>query len=445
MARGTAPAPARPLPAALAAAAFAALAAASLAIAAVSAQSPAPPAQVWISEVSPAGRPDREWFELANGGAEPITLQGWRIADQAGSDPLPPIAIPPGGAVVIAAAGNQDVQADYLVSDGKIGAGLNDDGDRLSLLDQEEQERDAVEWERIAASSSLQRRAPGAEPCISAPNPGRIPSSRPHSIRITEIMPNPAAGPEWVELSNLDPTPVDLHGWTLGDEHSATPLSGRIPANARLIVADAEFPAQDRPALPVPAIGNGLNNDRDTVELIAPGCVPVDSVAYGSPDLPAPAQGSSIALQQRWLVNTEPTPGADGITSALASAPAASGSTGETSSAAEPAAAAGINPWMVVSAALAALIAAIALRQWRVKPEDPEARPDLPPATLDQDPGLDQPPLDQPPDDQPDIRYDDPGRPEPSLHSVADPGEAEYIAHSSPEPRQRHPWDDPGQ
>ena len=454
MARGPAPTPAWPLPAAL----IAALAAtAALSIATIAAQSPAAPEQIWISEVSPAGRADREWFELANNGPEPISLQGWSIADQTGSDPLPPITVPPDGTVVIAAADIHDFPVDGLISDGKIGAGLNDDGDRLSLRGPENQERDAVDWNQAAAPSSadasIQRRTPDAEPCISAPNPGRIPTSRPHRLRITEIMPNPTAGPEWVELANFDSTPVDLHGWTLGDEHSATPLSGLIPANARIIVADAELPARESPAqepppLLVPAIGNGLNNDRDTVQLIAPGCILVNSVAYGTPGLPAPARGSSIALQQRWLINAEPSPGTDGITSALARAPAAGPEPAEP--AAEPTADdPGIDPWMVVSAALAALIAALALRQWRVKPNDPEPQPDLPAAAPAEDPGLDQPPLDQQPIDQPldqpDIRYDDPGQPQPPLPSVADSGDAEYIAHSSPEPRQRHPWDDPDQ
>ena len=449
MARGPAPTPARPLSATVAL--VAAIAAAALAIATVAAQSPAPPAQVWISEVSPAGRADREWFELANGGAEPVTLQGWRIADKTDSDPLPLITIPPGGTVIIAAADAHDFQTDHAISDGRIGGGLNDDGDRLSLFNQQEQERDAIAWERIAAPSSLQRRTPDAEPCISAPNPGRIPTSRPHRLRITEIMPNPAAGPEWVELSNSDSTTVDLHGWTLGDEHSSTPLSGRIAANSRLIVANAELSARESPTLLVPAIGNGLNNDRDAVQLVAPGCIPADSVAYGTPSLPAPAQGSSIALQQRWLINVEPSPGADGITSALAGTPIAAAEPSETAPPAQtPDDAPGIDPWMVVSASLAALIAAIALRQWRTKPDDAETRPASPDATLAEDLGLDQPPLDQPlldrpPAEQPDIRYDDPGEPEPPLASVADSGETEYVAHSSPEPRRRHPWDDSDQ
>lgn len=95
---------------------------------------------------------------------------------------------------------------------------------------------------------------------------------------------------------------------------------------------------------------------------------------------------------------------------------------------------------MVVSASLAALLAAVALRQWRAKPDDPEPQPAAASEMPAEDPGLDQPPL-----DQPDIRYDDPGQAELPLPSVADPGEADYVAHSSSGRRQPHPWDDPDQ
>ena len=427
----------------------AALAAAVISVATVAAQAPVPP-RIWISEVSPAGRAEHEWFELANNGAEPITLEGWRIADEAGSDPLPAVSIPPGNAIVIAASDAPDFQPDALIHDGKIGAGLNDDGDRLALINPEGAEQDAVAWGRSGAPASarapssgatLQRTTPDAPLCLSLPNPGRIPTLRPHTIQITEIMPNPVAGPEWVELVNLDSTEVDLEGWTLGDQQSSTPLSGTIPANGRLVVADGALPAAEHETLIVPGIGNGLNNNRDSVVLTAPGCIPADSMSYGTAALPAPAPGSSIALQRRWLINTAPSPGADGITSALAAAPtAAPGRSGTTPASAPAADAPGINPWVVVSASLAALLAAVALRQWRVKPDDPEPQPADAPAMPPEDPGLDQPPL-----DQPDIRYDDPDQTELPLPSVADSGEADYLAHSSPGQRQRHPWDAPDQ
>ena len=427
----------------------AALAAAVISVATVAAQTPAPP-HIWISEVSPAGRAEHEWFELANSGAEPITLEGWRIADEAGSDPLPDVSIPPGSVIVIAASDDEDLQPDALIHDGKIGAGLNDDGDRLALINPEGAEQDAVAWGRSDGPSSarapsggatLQRTTPDASPCLSLPNPGRVPPLRPHNIQITEIMPNPAAGPEWVELVNFDSAEANLEGWTLGDPQSSTPLSGTIGANARIVVADGELRTAEHETLIVPGIGNGLNNSGETVVLTAPGCIPVDSLTYGTAALPAPARGSSVALQRRWLINTAPSPGADGITSALATAPTAAPGRPGTTPASDPAAdAPGINPWMVVSASLAALLAAVALRQWRAKPDDPEPQPAAASEMPAEDPGLDQPPL-----DQPDIRYDDPDQSELPLPSVADLGEADYIAHSSPGRRQPHPWDDPDQ
>ena len=75
--------------------------AAAAAISAVSAQSE--PA-IWISEVSAAGSAEEEWFEISNAGDEEVVLSGWIARDALGhEDPLPEVAIPAGGSVVIAA------------------------------------------------------------------------------------------------------------------------------------------------------------------------------------------------------------------------------------------------------------------------------------------------------------------------------------------------------
>ncbi len=267
------------------------------------------PPQIWISEVYPAGRADGEWFELSNSSDAEIQLEGWTIADAFGQDPLPPIAIPAGASIVIAASSNADVEPLATIEDERIGRGLNDDGDDLILTDPTGAEHDRVSWgdETTAApkaGTSLQRDAPDSQPKIEAPTPGEIQPAPPTenaservflTLRISEIMPNPSEGEEWVELHNFGPAPVQLEGWQLGDASGLRPLEGTIEPGQRHLVRGQ--------------IGNRLNNRGDTV-LLAFGETTIDSVEYGTEAIPAPARGRSLARAASWYIATDPTPGA---------------------------------------------------------------------------------------------------------------------------------------
>ena len=130
-------------------------------------------------------------------------------------------------------------------------------------------------------------------------------------------------------------------------------------------------------------IGNGLNNDGDVVRLIGPDGTVVDSVEYGTGALPAPAAGASLALSPRvWVVNEIPTPAGDRVTPALGAvdvvlqASEASPVAGLPVSELETGG--GLNPWMVVSAGLVGLIAALLLRRWAPGGRATEEEPPLP-------------------------------------------------------------------
>ena len=266
------------------------------------------PPQIWISEVYPAGRADGEWFELSNSGETDIDLEGWTIADEFGKDPLPPISIPAGESIVIAASSDAYVKPTATIEDGRIGRGLNDDGDVLILTDPAGAEHDRVSWgdETTAApkaGTSLQRDAPDSQPKIEAPTPGVIQPAAPTessseyvylTLRISEVMPNPSEGDEWVELHNFGPEPVQLEGWQLGDASTLRPLEGTIqPGQHHLVRAP---------------IGNRLNNRGDTVRLTF-GETTIDSVEYGTEAIPAPARGQSLARAAAWYAAADPTPG----------------------------------------------------------------------------------------------------------------------------------------
>ncbi|PZC47532.1 MAG: Lamin Tail Domain/Lamin Tail Domain [Chloroflexi bacterium] len=97
--------------------------------------------EVRISEVfASAGQVSNdaafEWVELRNEGETPVDLAGWTIEDNSAIDEIGDVILPPGGLLVIGggveAAGGQ---TDVTIADGRIGNGLANDGDVVTLRD----------------------------------------------------------------------------------------------------------------------------------------------------------------------------------------------------------------------------------------------------------------------------------------------------------------------
>lgn len=324
---------------------------------------PAPaPLTLGISALMPNPESGKEWVELRNHGPEQILINRWHLVIGDEETPLSGVVLP----------GNYQ-RIDYLKSEldderATVALFYNAaDGSRL-LVDLIEYGTDALP--APPAGTELVRdvawSASGAPAAI-----GRV--------RITELMPSPLSGPEWVELANEGDEPVDLAGWQIGDREELKPLSGVIEPGGRLAIS---------------GIGRRLNDDRDRVRLLGPDGREVDAVEYGTAAIPAPAAGRSIALDQRWIVSLEPSPEGEGVTPALGAFPDS-----EPDQAGDPPAAdagGGINPWIIVSAGLLALLGVIFLRRFF-----PLGRRDdggLPPDGFAA--GLDQPPLDFPPEEE---------------------------------------------
>ena len=391
-------------------------------------------AGVWISEVHPTagqGRNDPafEWFEITNSTDQPVSLSGWTVADNTTSDPLGDLIIPPRSSVVVGGSSEADPAISATIEDGRIGNGLANAGDQLRLIDTQGNVVSAVSWGDDRSHSSV--KAPKADESIHVSSPGRaamvappsagtlstraetqtLPQSAQEStplstvstsstdaptvapapaqpsadvadgsepLRITEVMPAPLTGqPEWVELYNPGDQPIDLTGWSLGDTVRTSPLVGTISANARLVISTAELDLSG-PVLVVDRIGNGLNNDGDTIAVIDPQGNVVHQIRYGDDQLPAPDRGLSIALDpERWVVTAEPTPGSDKVTPLLGDAYRTASPRPEVTEPERlPIVAAsqndGTNAWMIVSMALIGVIATLLVRRWRpeIEPTD---------------------------------------------------------------------------
>ncbi len=120
----------------------------------------------FLSDPEEASDTASEWVELINTGNEAVELAGWQLGDARLLDTLPPLTVPPGGFVVVAAraavlpAGVPVVR----VPDGTIGGGLNNGGDTLRLLSPAGDEIDLMSYGDDLSVF---------EPAPAAPGPGR--------------------------------------------------------------------------------------------------------------------------------------------------------------------------------------------------------------------------------------------------------------------------------
>lgn len=111
------------------------------------------------------------------------------------------------------------------------------------------------------------------------------PESTLATIHISEFVVDPNEGEsEWIELVNAGDEPTDLTGWTLEDATGKqTALEGMLAPGEYLFVT---------------APLGKLNNDTDSIFLKDAVGVLINSVEYGTDDLPAPKDGAALARGQ---------------------------------------------------------------------------------------------------------------------------------------------------
>lgn len=116
----------------------------------------------------------------------------------------------------------------------------------------------------------------------------------PKTIKLSEIMPNPSSGEEWVEVFNSNNLEVDLTGWKIADNSTGKPyelpVASIIPSKGFLIVN----------------FRNKFNNSGDSVRLFSNTGSLVEETSFVGID-----KGSSYAKSSKssWFVSTKPTPG----------------------------------------------------------------------------------------------------------------------------------------
>ena len=158
-----------------------------------------------------------------------------------------------------------------------------------------------------------------------SPTPSASPTSEPTEViaprlLLSEVLYDaPQSGAdwqyEWVEVVNAAAVPVNLAGWTLGDNASQDTIPAFLLGPSEYLVIagtaagfNANHPDFDGNLVTLESpIGNGLGNSGDRVVLVAPDSHPADEMSYGddagafSPSCPSVEAGQSLARVPSWV------------------------------------------------------------------------------------------------------------------------------------------------
>jgi hypothetical protein len=119
-------------------------------------------------------------------------------------------------------------------------------------------------------------------------------------IIINELLPSPE-GPdeknEWIEIFNQNSFEVNLAGWKMSDTSGAS--------KTYIFPSGSFIKARDFLVLLRPEIKITLNNDLDTISLVRPDDIIIDSVTYKT----APTGQSYNLINNQWSWSTNQTPG----------------------------------------------------------------------------------------------------------------------------------------
>jgi len=214
-----------------------------------------------------------EWFELYNPNDIDIDIKGWSVKDNTASNIIPDLTIKSKNyAVVVAKKTTFEENFSGLsinnteLAEEKIGNGLANSADSLTIFDELNNKIDSVNWTSdCGVGKSILKNPETSEITInSSPHPGFLPIIIEYSnnILINEILPAPETSQEeYVELYNGSDGPINLKGWQIDDANDgSSPFTigdSFIPPNGYLVIYQSESKIY-------------FNNDGDSVRLFDP-------------------------------------------------------------------------------------------------------------------------------------------------------------------------------
>ncbi len=203
-----------------------------------------PSTPVWesvrINEIESNGDKVADWVELKNTGDAPVDVSGWKILDADPEHAATPVVIP--ASTTIPAGGHYAIYTEIAQTPG-FGLGAADSV--TVYLADGTTEVDSHAWEGHAATT-YGRCPDGTGDVTVTTTSTRGATNACSPIRLNEIeSSDPAGGHDWVELVNIDDSPVDVSGWTLKDSGDADaftiPTGTEVPAHGHLVLDDFAF------------------------------------------------------------------------------------------------------------------------------------------------------------------------------------------------------------
>ena len=263
---------------------------------------------VFINEVCSSGT---DWVELYNPSDEEVSLAGFRLQDNKGTDEE---YIFPDGAA-IAAHG-------YLVLENgaDFEFGISGDGDEVKLLDASYRLVDDIIVPALEDGQTYARISDGNESWdvvdggtkgkdnTSAPDEGEEPGKSAVNLVINEVMSAPLDGEfDFIEIYNPGMTEVDMSGFILQDEKGASEQYV-IPEGTAIAPNGVVLFTQNQKENPDGSFNFGLGSKGDKVVFLDHHGDLIDEV-----ELPAMEDGTSYARTSdgasEWAVTTTPTAG----------------------------------------------------------------------------------------------------------------------------------------
>ena len=288
---------------------------------------------------------DKEWFEVFNTTGSDIDMDGWTIADLDGTNPDTHVIsgtalVPAGGYFVFGNSTDTSLNAGASV-DYAYGADISlaNGADELVLtagggtVVDEVLYDDATGWpDQSAFSKSLDPAAStntdndvvanwcdaspnfpwGSEPNYGTPGAANPACSTASPVAfgdvvIAEVMANPSGNDgdqEWFEVVNVSSKDIDLQGWTIQDQDANNPdvhvinASLLVPAGGYAVLGNSTDTTANGGAAVDYAYGTDmtLGNSEDEIELVEPGGLVIDAVAWTDPPWPI-VSGEAMGLQ----------------------------------------------------------------------------------------------------------------------------------------------------
>lgn len=251
-----------------------------------------------------------DWVEIYNKADSEIDISEWKIEDGATT----PMKIFP--------AGTKIAPKGFLAIE--VSNRLNNTGGIVRIVTKDGIETDIFEYAFTIQNKSFARLPNGVgnwvetEPTKSSSNGAQIPTQpsvkKDVSIILSEFMPNPDGGSEWVEVYNPNNFELDIGGWKIDDtEGGSFPFS--IPPNTKI----------NAKGYKVFSFTSKLNNAGDSIRLLNPNGAVVEKYDFSNAQ-----KGLSFAKDQKgvWKLTTTATPGTENkITFAQGAGPLLSSAT----------------------------------------------------------------------------------------------------------------------